>query len=157
MPMIETDTLRLAVYRLLVDGKEIGHPMNPTRAAKEVGRAPATIAKHYLPYLLSNGYIRRKKGCINPVLYERGPRAYELDALISRANVDATKGVVQGANVPSGAAGAVEEVRTVTAYIPTGQDHADGRYIFPVLKVGDYLRPLRERGRQGCARRKVGR
>ena len=86
----------MAVYRLLVDGKEIGHPMNPTRAAKEVGRAPATIAKHYLPYLLSNGYIRRKKGCINPVLYERGPRAYELDALISRANVDATKGVVQG-------------------------------------------------------------
>ena len=80
------------------------------------------------------GYIEPIKGTKRPVLYKKGQNSAILDEVLVKGLVKGDNG--GGLNYPQ------NPTPPLNYAIPTGEAHINGRYIFPVIRVGD-LCPLK--------------
>ena len=143
---------RLMIYRLLVDGLGPGAGMSASSVHKTLTARGMTISRarvyQHVNALKKSGYIREIRGTKSPVLYERGRNAPVLDDLVAATcqpldnSSNGGGPIVQ--NCCKGDKNPINTPQT-EAYIPTAEAHVNGRYIFPVLKVGELYEPFRVR------------
>lgn len=150
---------RRAVYDLIVDGLGPGAGLSPPRvqealAVKGIKMSRQRVYDH-VKALEKDGYIRRIRGTKSPALYERGENAAFLDNL--------AKGICQPLVNPSNGGGPIvhycgkgdktplntpptePESEVLTTYVVDGEAHVDGRYVFPVMEIGELYEPFRVR------------
>lgn len=147
---------RLMIYRLLVDGLGQGTgisapSVHETLIAKGMKISRKRVYEH-VNALKQSGYIKQIRGTNSPALYERGKYAAVLDEL-AKATCHPRD------NPPNGGGRNVQNccnpdkyppnVSPIEVYIPSGEAHVDGRYVFPVMRVGELYEPFRVRDDTG--------
>lgn len=137
MARLKVSPLRLAVYKLLVDGLGPNSGLAPLNVAQQLKISKQAEAYHR-EALEAAGYIRRIPGTRNPVLYKRGPHSNVIDEAGTPLNAPsqnfdggtvAVKNAILTRPVPLS--------RSSETYVPTSRAHVNGRFVFSVLKVGD--------------------
>lgn len=143
-----SDTRR-RIYRLIVDGLGPGVGMSVPSVIKTLnkngdGPSRKTVYRH-VNELAKAGYIRKIRGTRSPALYERSEKAALLDDL----DTPSCHPLVTSLN------GGGPNVQNCcnpdnnTVFIPTAEAHINGRYIYPVLKIGELYEPFRVRDDTG--------
>ncbi len=148
MKTIRLHPTRRRVYELLVDGAAPGAGLAPSSIIdlmNKEGKISKQRVYQNLRELTKDGFVRPIEGSS---LYTRGRNAGLLDDLIR-------EGVNTGVNTSNGGGPIVQNcckgdknpINTpqTEVYIPTAEAHVNGRYIFPVLKVGELYEPFRVR------------
>lgn len=140
---------RLMIYRLLVDGLGPGAGMSASSVHETLTARGMTISRarvyQHVNALKKSGYIREIRGTRSPALYERGRNAPVLDDLAAATCQPLDNSPLGGVpDVQKWCQGDNNALNTPTAevYIPAAETHIAGRYIFPVLKVGELYEPF---------------
>jgi hypothetical protein len=135
IPEITISPIRLAVYRLLVDGRGPGSGNIIPEIAITLKKSTTCIENH-VRFLESESYVSKILGTKRPAFYKRGIKSNLLDSLT--LNIEANPKT----NLDSGTVKAnpilTEQTNPLlTANIPTARTHIDGRVVFEVLQIGD--------------------
>ena len=142
MPEITISPIRLAVYRLLVDGRGPGAGYTIPEVAKELNKSCTAIENH-VRFLESETYISKIVGTKRPAFYRRGIKSNLLDSF--KANLEANpkinidSGTVKANPILTPEANLSQPLNQppLTANIPTARTHINGRVVFEVLQIGD--------------------
>jgi hypothetical protein len=133
MSRLRASETRRKVYALLIEGK------SQSSIAKTLGLSKASISDHALR-LVKQEAISPIPGTRNPILYEKGPRGGELDALILGASKEVSKEFyARGVNPAPKNAAPLTEVKTAKVH------HL--KFRAEVIKEGDtqFLKPYFDR------------
>lgn len=146
---------RLMIYRLLVDGLGPGTGMSASSVHETLTTKGMTISRtrvyQHVNALKKSGYIREIRGTKSPALYERGRNAPVLDSLAAATCQPLDNSALGGVpNVQNCCKPDNNGLNTPPAevYIPDAETHIAGRYIYPVLKIGELYEPFIVR--EGC-------
>lgn len=148
MKTIRLHPTRRRVYELLVDGVAPGAGLAPSSIIdlmNKEGKITKQRVYQIIRELAKDGFVRPIDGSS---LYTRGRNAGLLDDLIR-------EGVNTGVNTSNGGGPNVEypskednngpKTQVLETFVPTAEAHVNGRYIYPVLRVGELYEPFRVR------------
>ena len=148
MKTIRLHPTRRRVYELLVDGAAPGAGLAPSSIIdlmNKEGKITKQRVYQIIRELAKDGFVRPIEGSS---LYTRGRNAGLLDDLIR-------EGVNTGVNTSNGGGPNVEypskednngpKTQVLETFVPTAEAHVNGRYIYPVLRVGELYEPFRVR------------
>ena len=148
MKTIRLHPTRRRVYELLVDGAAPGAGLAPSSIIdlmNKEGKISKQRVYQIIRELAKDGFVRPIEGSS---LYTRGRNAGLLDDLIR-------EGVNTGVNTSNGGGPNVEypskednngpKTQILETFVPTAEAHVNGRYIYPVLRVGELYEPFRVR------------
>ena len=148
MKTIRLHPTRRRVYELLVDGAAPGAGLAPSSIIdlmNKEGKISKQRVYQIIRELAKDGFVRPIEGSS---LYTRGRNAGLLDDLIR-------EGVNTGVNTSNGGGPNVEypskennngpKTQVLETFVPTAEAHVNGRYIYPVLRVGELYEPFRIR------------
>ena len=147
MKTIRLHPTRRRVYELLVDGISHNVGYTPASIAKiikaEGGPSKARIYQ-IIGDLEAEGIVRPIPGMKRDKLYTRGVRSAILDDFIEAASQPLV-------NPPNGGVPFAQTLVNppAEACILTAEAHVNGRYIYPVLRVGELYEPFRVRDERG--------
>jgi len=148
MKTIRLHPTRRRVYELLVDGAAPGAGLAPSSIIdlmNKEGKISKQRVYQIIRELAKDGFVRPIEGSS---LYTRGRNAGLLDDLIREGvNTGVNTSIGGGPNVeyPSKEDKNGPKPQVLETFIPTAEAHVNGRYIFPVLKVGELYEPFRVR------------
>ena len=135
MSSVRLSLTRLQVYVLLADSEFGG--LSQSLAAKRLNLNRSTISEH-VSFLESEQYIKAVTGCRCPILYGKGTKSAELDALVIERSVrDSVRTCVGYASSPECSDLSVRTSKQDLTRIENARVHANGSVTFNVEKVGD--------------------
>lgn len=152
MKNIRLHPTRRRVYELLVDGAAPGVGLAPTSIIdlmNKEGKITPQRVYQIIRELRKEGYVRQITGSS---MYVRGRKAAMLDYLISSESKDLVNPSNGGgpiAHYPSQEDNIAPGTQIFETFVPTAEAHVNGRYIYPVLRVGELYEPFRVRDEQG--------
>lgn len=147
MKTIRLHPTRRRVYELLVDGisHNVGYtPANIAKIIKAEGGPSKARIYQIIGDLEAEGIVRPIPGMKRDKLYTRGEKSAILDDFIETASQPLVN--------PSNGGGRFAKTLvnpSAEVCIPTAEAHVNGRYIYPVLRVGELYEPFRVRDEQG--------
>lgn len=148
MKTIRLHPTRRRVYELLVDGMSPGAglpPMAILETMNKEGKISKARIYQIVGELVKECYVRPITGTS---LYTRGRNAGLLDDLInaqSQEQVNPSNGGGPIAHYPSQEDNIAPGTQIFETFVPTAEAHVNGRYIYPVLRVGELYEPFRVR------------
>lgn len=148
MKTIRLHPTRRRVYELLVDGAAPGAGLAPSSIIdlmNKEGKISKQRVYQIIRELAKDGFVRPIEGSS---LYTRGRNAGLLDDLIREGvNTGVNTSIGGGPNVeyPSKEDNNGPKTQILETFVPTAEAHVNGRYIYPVLRVGELYEPFRVR------------
>ena len=145
MKVIRLHPTRRRVYELLVDGEAPGAGKTPASILKtmnEEGKISKARIYQIVGELVKECYVRPITGTS---LYTRGRNAALLDDLIAAPSQERVKPINGGgpiAHYPSQGHNNGPATPIFETFVPTAEAHVNGRYIYPVLRLGELYEPF---------------